>query len=201
MKIRILDADPEQAARSLIYPHIGVTIRALRFTFASCFDYTLYRKYKTRRIDAVRYSAENYIWFSEFYEALVSLCKRTLDNIQEFNESQLYNCSALKFQHHGLNLFPESKGTLTDLITASRVEYIKEGYSSMLFPAGVPGWYIDTNKIIYEKYDSTAGKSYRVTQSNKGLKYFTAEYFNQWNEITDVPKDIEELIRHLIYRK
>lgn len=201
MKIRILDADPEKAARSLITPHVSVAINALRYTFAAIRNSQMYRHYYNRFIHEVKYSAENYVWFSEFYECLTNLRKTEVSTIKEFNESLLYDCSGVKFKRSGLNLFPDSKLPLMDQITANRAEYVKKGFDIKLFPVGVPDWYIDLNKIIYEKYDSKLDKGFRITQSKKGLKYFTAEYFNQWIEIVNVPKEMEELIKHLVYRK
>ena len=201
MEIRILDADPIKAAHSLIRQHVVTTLKVLRYSFAACHNPHLRTKYRQRYAPILRYSVENYVWFSEFYEELSEICNSQAQPIKEFNESLLYDCSGIKFKHSGLNLFPDTEGTLTDLINASRVAYLKKGYDTSLFPLGVPEWYRDLNKIIYEKYDSKLDKGFRVTQTRSKLKYYTAEYFNQWVEILNVPKEMEDLIKHLVYRK
>lgn len=201
MKIRILDADPIKAARSLVYSHIRNTIKVLRFTFTACHNQMMFFKYKRGYASIVKYSVENYVWFSEFYEELMKLCKSDIKGIKEFNESYLYDCSDIKFKHTGLNLFPDEKGSFTDLLAASRLAYIEKGYNIKQFPVGVPEWYIDTNEIVYEKYDAKTDKSFRVVKTPTHFRYFIAEYFNQWVEIVGISQEIEELIKHLIYRK
>jgi hypothetical protein len=201
MEIRILDADPIKAAHSLIRQHVIATLRVLRFSFAACHNPYLRTQYRHRYVPILKYSVENYVWFSEFYDELMEICDSKGNVIKEFDESLLYDCSGIKFKHSGLNLFPDSKQSLTDVLAASRVAYLKKGYDTLLFPAGIPEWYVDLNKVIYEKYDSKLDKGFRVAQTKKGLKYYTAEYFNQWIEILNVPKEMEDLIKHLVYRK
>ena len=58
---------------------------------------------------------------------------------------------------------------------------------------------IRVNEDYY--YDSKLDKGFRVTQTKSKLRYYTAEYFNQWIEILNVPKEMEDLVKHLVYRK
>ena len=103
MEIRILDADPVKAAHSLIRQHVAMTLKVLRYSFAACHNPYVRTKYRSRYVPTLRYSVENYVWFSEFYEELSEICNSQAQPVKEFNESLLYDCSGIKFKHSSLN--------------------------------------------------------------------------------------------------
>lgn len=199
MEIIILDADPVQAARSLIQEHIVKYIKYLKYTFVQC-HYPNKTKYRKYFVESAKYSIENYIWFSEFYAEMNKLIN-SQSEVEFFNESLVFDCGGVSFKKKGLSLYPDSKRSLESYINASRLMYIKSHYISEIFPAGPPEWYVDKNCKIYEQYDGKQGKSFRIMNERNRLRYYIAEYFNQWVEIKDVPLEIDNFIRHLVYRR
>lgn len=200
MEILILDVDPVLAARSLTTQLMQNYIIALKCTFTVCHRPSLHKRYANNFCCAVKYSSENYIWFSQFYETLTDIVKSKVE-IADFDESYVFDVEGVAFKNNGLSLYPDSKLSIQDQIDVSRATFIKRNYHNSKFPCGLPSWYILTDCKIYEKYDYKLCKSFKVMHEKGRLRYYVAEYFNQWREIKDVPLEMDDFIKHFIRKE
>ena len=204
-KIYILDINPTQAAKDLTKVHKGRYVKFLQATFICAHSRGLqYLTKKIRRcvIKGVYYSRENYLWFSEFYEAIMKQINYKVD-LEGFDTSFLYNTEGINFKGSGLKLpngenMVDSEG-IEKLILKNRIEYIKRDYNTQDFIGGYPSWYMLEDKVILDVQDNHSNIRLKIVADSKNnYRYYVARYFNKWEEITNFPKEMNYFIKYLI---
>lgn len=87
-----------------------------------------------------------------------------------------------------------------DVINKHRVEYIKRCYKLEDFQKGFPTWYSASDTTIFEKYDIRTNKRIRIDYNKGELLYFIAGASDNWQQIIDVPLEIDYVITALLFR-
>ena len=201
----ILDENPELAARYLIRTHALKYLKCIECTML--YVHRINRSWQYRKIidKNIYYSYSNYVWFSEFYLALRKLLPDY--KIQEgFHKGLLYNYPEVQTHGDGLRFLPEEtpestkKSIKLDPISHNKVCYLKKQYKKSAFLCGYPDWYLNTtSNLIFEDYFTKGRKGLRLTYEDGTYHFYTADFFNQWKEIKNVPYDIGIFIDYFLF--
>ena len=202
MALYLLDKDPILAAQCLTVQHMELYVKRLRYSF--CIAHI--PKYKKPApifgmIAELKYSRENYVWFSEFYTELCRQIKTEKLIVPEFTEDFVFDTTGIKFKNNGLVLnLEEEKEDIDVVVNKNRIRYIKKKYPVQKFIGGYPSWYLKIDNNLFKKYDSRLKRDFKIVYDRNRYRYYIADYFNQWVEITDVPLEIDDFITTLLYK-
>ena len=84
------------------------------------------------------------------------------------------------------------------IVTLNRVKYIREAYEADEFLNGYPKWY-ELPVRVFEQYNSKLNKRVRICYENNEFRYFIAGASDNWEEIYDVPLEIDTIIHTLLF--
>lgn len=98
------------------------------------------------------------------------------------------------YQEHKNSIFEK------DLIKRHRSELISRRLEVTEFSEGFPNWYV-TPQIVYEKYSSKINKRVRLHYNGKGeFEYYICGASDNWEQIFNVPIEIDDVIACILYR-
>ena len=66
------------------------------------------------------------------------------------------------------------------------------------FVKGTPVWLTNISNTILEAYDSTNRRHIKIIRGNKRLRYLTSIISDKWEEIYNVPEEMDVIIWYLI---
>lgn len=213
----ILDEDPIQSARCLIKPLVLLYLQCLEYSFSYCNGIIVEENSRVYLVPRLSYSLDNYIWFSKFYEELVSMRLKydlgEYSSRQYFNKELLYKPS-ITFESTGLLLpttfeSPRSnyKKTcykryirgLTSPIDINRIIYILQSYNASMFACGIPAWYSSVTSKVLEKYSKKDRKNVKIISNGDEYQYFISTISDKWVEVENVPAEIKYVIDAILY--
>lgn len=202
MSIYILDLDPIKAANSLTIQHASNYIKRLKFSFTLAHLPTSRKPtYFSRVIPEVKYSKQNYVWFSEFYTELCKIVNPDNIIVDKFKPEFLYQCKNINFKNEDLKLdINEYNLTNEEIVLKHRLKYIRNCYPLRRFKNGYPSWYLKKDNLIFKRYNTRLRRDFKIEYYNGKYRYYIADYFNQWIEIEDVPEEIDGFINTLLFK-
>lgn len=86
-----------------------------------------------------------------------------------------------------------------DLIARHKINLISNRYESTDFRNGFPNWYI-TSGTIFEKYSSKINKRVRIVNNNGEFQYFICGASDNWEQIYNVPLEIDDVIACILFQ-
>ena len=87
-----------------------------------------------------------------------------------------------------------------DVVNKYRVMYIKKCYELTDFNDGYPGWYILQDTTIFEDYNVKTNKRIRIDCRNGEFLYFIAGASDNWQQVIDVPIEMDYIVSALLFR-
>lgn len=87
-----------------------------------------------------------------------------------------------------------------DVVNKYRVMYIKKCYEVTDFNNGYPGWYILQDTTVFEDYNIKTNKRVRIDYRNGEFLYFIAGASDNWQQIIDVPIEMDYVVSALLFR-
>lgn len=87
-----------------------------------------------------------------------------------------------------------------DVINKHRVMYIRGCHEVEDFYDGYPSWYILSDTTIFENYNIKTNRRVRIDCRKGEFLYFIAGASDNWQQIVDVPLEIDYVIAALLFR-
>lgn len=87
---------------------------------------------------------------------------------------------------------------ITDPILLSRTILIDLQPTEDEFVQGIPDWLSNIEGMGFSAFDPITKKHIKIVRVNDNYKYFISKISDNWQEITDVPKDMQYIINYLI---
>ena len=87
-----------------------------------------------------------------------------------------------------------------DVINKHRVMYIKGCYELEDFYGGYPSWYLLSDTTVYESYNVKTNRRIRIDYRKGEFLYFIAGASDNWQQIVDVPLEMDYVIAALLFR-
>ena len=221
----LLSAEPEKAA---LYITIEDAVKAHKI-LTYIYDNPEAEDYKLLR-EAVYCTPVNYEWFYIFYTILQDEYKEfikaesvipmlpdsihsTYREIRTYlpffilpykDKYKLYTEQFIK--EHYMTYFKNKNGILEEATSTpsierlNRVLYIKEDYEAEEFLKGYPYWYELPTKV-FEQYNPKLNRRVRICYENNEFRYFIAGASDNWEEIYEVPLEIDTVIHTLLFSR
>ena len=204
----ILDKNPNFAAGFLTDEDTIKSYEAIYDVF-DCIKRGVHSSYFILEHD-VLYNHVNFRWFVAFYLRLCKILERgaTLDKEDLMKYSPNFYIKAslslqfpfyisknniVEYQRYSLN-------NMNNFVAGYRVYYISNCYSLEDFSQGYPAWYNLLDTTIFEKYSERTNVRVRVDFHNGNLLYFIAGASDDWQQITSVPIEIDDIVKSIIFR-
>ena len=203
----ILDEKAKYAATFMTKSDTERAFQALMIVFLKIKE-GVQSEYKILQNDIMR-NHLNYMWFLTFYKSLCTLLKEgepdksLVEYAPKFEgKSKLefqypYTIENEKLVYDKYNI---DEKRANDVVVGYRIKYICEGYSLDDFTDGYPVWYNFFNTTIYERYSERTNVRVRIDFKDGLLYYFVAGASDNWQQITGVPLEIDEVIKSIIFR-
>ena len=213
---KILDNDPEKAALGLTRKDLKEALNNIREAFVGIQNEE--PKYKLLT-EAIMYSNENFMWFSIFVDKAEKLLQRVktvyipYDKIPKNREKIVrmfppFYVLPVKEKYKafnddvGKNLadkisfeVPKISSSLVDLY---RMTYIREEFEVSEFGGHYPRWYT-LPVVVYQKYNPYLNSRVKICYQNNEFRYYIAGASDNWEEIFDVPLEIDAIISTLLF--
>ena len=87
---------------------------------------------------------------------------------------------------------------MLDVYALSRIMLIDLSPKFEDFVKGTPVWLTNISNTILEAYDSTNRRHIKIIRDNKRLRYLTSIISDKWEEIYNVPEEMDVIIWYLI---
>lgn len=215
----ITDKDPILAARAIPLELIEQTALAINEGYEKAQKYEHKRIRQVTTLDELvysdlTYSQKNCDWYNTFYQELLDITKVAgVFELPKIKISALKVKSGSMFMINPLSIHsPLLDDYYQDLINKN-----KDRYSNMLdvyalsriilidlspkfedFVKGTPVWLTNISNTILEAYDSTNRRHIKIIRGNKRLHYLTSIISDKWEEIYNVPEEMDVIIWYLI---
>lgn len=204
----ILDINPKFAAGFMTDEDTIKSYEAIYDVF-NCLLMEAKSKYFILEHD-VLYNHINFRWFVGFYIAICKVLNKeaTLDKEELMKYSPNF-CIKSSFtlqypfyisKNNLVEYYRYNVENKDDFVAGHRIRYISECYSLEDFSQGFPAWYNFLNTTIYEKYSERTNIRVRVDFCDNNLLYFIAGASDDWQQITEVPVEIDDIVKSIIFR-
>lgn len=207
--IPILDRDPIYAAESLTTKDLKKAYNLLKEVYE---DIREGRYYYELLQDTLLYTFNNFMWFASFFKTIETALQqkefeipyekapvikygRGIDVFQPFNH--YYD------KDKKIRLCQFSTNVRKQLpVNNYRVRYIMESYEMSDFQNDAfPVWYLLQNVTIFEQYSEKTNTRVRVDFRDGKFYYFVAGASDNWQQIEEVPREMNHVIAALIFRR
>lgn len=218
----LLSSDPEKAA---LYVTVEDAIKAYE-ALTHIFSNPELKDYKILR-EAVNYNSANFLWFYTFYTAIKNeyetlvktesarpVLPESRDKYEEIRTylpffilpyKDKYKIYAEQFVKENYMTYLKNKDGILEetkntpsIERLNRVLYIKEDYEAEDFLKGYPYWYELPTKV-FEQYNPKLNKRIRICYEHNEFRYFIAGASDNWEEIYEVPLEIDAVVHTLLF--
>lgn len=199
----ILDKDPIKAASYLTIKDSTLALEILLKAYDSIEAGT--QEYPILQYCIV-WSQANFEWFTLFTLELIRLVtgeegefKFPSEFVQErkFNPLSFFPPLEYKNKRAFLRKFRKN---FTNVIDAYRVLYLSHKYDLQDFREGFPSWYTLGSLSVFEEYNPKTNTRVKITFSDGELHYYIAGASDNWQEIGDVPLEMDHIVSALLFR-
>ena len=215
----ITDKDPILAARAIPLELIEPTVLSIKEGYEKAQMYEHRRIRQVTTLDELvysdlTYSRKNCEWYQEFYKELLDITKIAgILELPKFQISPLKVKNSQMFLVNPLNIHsPLLDGYYQDLISKNKERYEKilDMYTLsrvMLidlkpqfedFVKGTPIWLLSISNVLLEAYDQLHRRHIRIIRDKNKLRYMTSVISDNWEEVTDVPSEMDIIVQYLI---
>ena len=199
----VLDQDPTLAARYLTIKDSALALEILLKAYDAIEkDEQVYPVLQY----CITWSRSNFNWFVLFTIELIRLVmneegdfKFPYDKIVERKEDILSLFPPLEYKNKKARV-REFRVKYANIIDAHRLLYISHGYSVQDFREGFPTWYTINSLSVFEEYNPKTNVRVKITFSSGEFHYFIAGASDNWQEIGDVPIEMDHVISALLFR-
>lgn len=156
----------------------------------------------------IMWSRENFEWFSTFTQELVRLVAdgksyrvpyKLIEKVKKGNKLSFISPISFNKENNQI-LFPVFPISTEDPIAKWRWKYLEERYEPFDYREGLPAWYTLHESIVFEKYDSRANKHVRIIYKNGEFRYLVCGSSDKWQEIVDVPLEMDIVTAAFLFR-
>ena len=210
--IPILDRNPSYAARSLTKKDLLESYGILSRVFTDIKEGK--ESFFSIVQDSVMDSEENFLWFASLYKEM----EKALD-VAEPTELPFKECpkrhsitKSPKFQPP-FKVIKDSKARLYKIkylknvasqsnpINNYRASYVMRQYNMEDFQNGVfPSWYLLSTTVIFEQYNERTNTRVKIDFMHGEFRYYIAGASDNWDEIVDVPLEMDHVVSALLFR-
>ena len=92
----------------------------------------------------------------------------------------------------------EKTGTRPPIEDLYRIIYVRAAHEAQDFLHGYPSWY-QLPLVVFEKYVENINKRLRICYENEEFRYFIAGASDNWQEIFDVPIEMDDVVFALLF--
>lgn len=201
----VLDRDPVFAAEFLTKEDTKAAYSFLLLVFkaieeGSLDEYVLVNKFLNKNEKA-------YKWLVTFFKELEKVLEVERRKIPLYdckvNEEVDFPppCRVSKKHKEKYGLKPiEIKLNKDDTINKHRVMYIKGCYELEDFYNGYPSWYELSDTTVFENYNVKTNRRIRIDCRKGEFLYFIAGASDNWQQIIEVPLEMDYVIAALLFR-
>ena len=215
----ITDKDPILAARAIPLELIEQTALAINEGYEKAQKYEYKRICQVTTLDELvysdlTYSQKNCDWYNTFYQELLDIIKVAgmfeLPKIKisalKINSSSMFMINPLsihsplldEYYQDLINKNKDRYSNIPDVYALSRIMLIDLSPKFEDFVKGTPVWLTSISNTILEAYDSINRRHIKIIRDNKRLRYLTSIISDKWEEIYNVPEEMDVIIWYLI---
>lgn len=209
--IPILDRNPSYAARFLTKKDLAKSYEVLTEVFK---EINNNENSFVVLCDAIMDSEENFLWFTSFYKELEKILEVAEPLELPFKKCPKRHSSSKspKF-HRPFKVIKDQKTKLykikylknlsnqSDPINSHRSLYVMGQYDMQDFQDDVfPAWYLLSTTVIFEQYNERTNVRVKIDFVNGEFRYYIAGASDNWEEIVDVPLEMDHVVSALLFR-
>ena len=201
----VLDYKASFAAESLCKSDLNICYNFLRDAFKALGE-NLIEDYPIM-FDFISQGNKAFIWIVTFFKEIekildvqdklvippfeVSECKEF-----SFPPPYTFREYGQKYRIEPINI----KLKTDDVVNKYRVLYIKNCYAVTDFIDGYPSWYMLSDTTIFEEYNPKINRRIRIDCNRGEYLYFIAGASDNWQQIVNVPIEIDYVVTSLLFR-
>lgn len=160
------------------------------------------------------YSKKNCEWYKAFYKELQDISKvagifiipdldiRLIDIKQSstfmINPFNLHSPNLDEFYQDLIELHKDSYFKLTDIYSLSRMMLLDMNPHFEDFVKGIPCWLVNASNTLVQAYDLQNRRHIKIIKDGERLRYLTSIISDRWQEIENVPKEMDVIIKYLV---
>lgn len=215
----ITDKDPVLAARAVPLELIEPIALAIKRGYEKAQKYPYKRIVEISKLDELvysdlTYSKKNCEWYSQFFDELVDITNvagifelpkvqislRDIKTNSLFMVAPWYIHSPLLDEYYQelVNKNIDSYKQIPDLINLSRLMLFDLQPKFEDFVKGIPVWYTKFMEPLIEAYDQSNRRHIKIVKDGDRLRYMTSIISDRWEEIENVPPEMDVIIKYLI---
>lgn len=202
----VLDYDATFAAQSLCKEDMRACYNFLKLIFQAIENNTL-NEYVIMN-DFLSDNSKAFFWIVTFFkeiEKLLQVEEAYSVPFYDFKDSKKLSFPppySFKKCKEGCKIVPiELNLKSDDVVNKYRVMYIKNCYEVTDFIDGYPSWYVLSDTTIFEEYNVKTNKRIRIDCNKGEFLYFIAGASDNWQQIVDVPLEMDYVVASLLFRK
>ena len=198
----ILDMDPIFAARFLCKEDLDVYFIVMKKAIYELCEQKEVCEFPII-VETMKYSKKNLEWFLTFYREMeilkeVAYEKFEIPEISFIGEDLLFQPPIIvknkKIRYIDIRIKNNNP------INKHRVTYIKRCLEVTDFREGYPAWYSFNDTTVFEKYDENSNTRVRIDFNNGEFLYYICGASDNWQQLQDVPLEIDYVISALLFR-
>lgn len=209
--VPVLDRDPIYAADALTKIDLKRSYNLLKDVFTDIRDNEYY--YEPLQ-DTIMLSYNNFMWFASFFKRMEqSLEEEEFEIPYDKAPTIHYEWGVVVFQpFHSYRVVGGKENVPLCYLQSNvkgqfpinnyRIRYIIESFEMEDFQNdSYPVWYLLQNVTVFEQYSEKTNTRVRVDFREGKFIYFVAGASDNWQQIEDVPRDMDHVIAALIFRR
>lgn len=215
----ILDKSPKICAKhtpkSLVKETLHHVLVGYNYACSKPFDYE-YEVYPTYRLVEMdlRRGYSTIQWYQSYVEQLLEMDKiiSTNDGVEPFKDFVMFEKEVILNNFITADCSPHIHNPAydsayikfigdkfdNDNVITSRAILTKMEPTNDEFLYGVPVWLRSISKIVYSGYDVINHRHIKIENTHEGYKYYTSFISDNWEEIKNVPKEMEIIINQIL---
>ena len=200
----ILDRDPKYAASALTIHDSEATLELMLSAFNSLINFQ--KEYPLIEYN-IMYSQKTFDWFVDFTYKLIDLVEEGMEwNVPyEFRPEDsmkgLMFFPPVEYKAYKKRAVPKKfRYTVKSPIDKYRVIYISQMWDLEDFRDRFPIWYSLYESTLFEEYNSKTNVRVRISYIRGEFRYFICGASDNWQEIVNVPLEMDHIITALLFR-
>ena len=207
----ILDEDPTFAANFLTIKDSEICYEVMSKVFEE-FSKEGATKFSLIQ-ETMCQSKSGFFWFLEFFKELERvLAKEPISiDLKNIPSESSENIEFYPPTNYKKPLFIRKEGLYRPVLKKIRIRvgnpinkyralYISNAYEVTAFREGFPAWYSLRETTVFEKYDEKTNHRVRIDFRDGEFFYFLSGASDNWQQITEVPIEIDYVVMALLFR-
>lgn len=206
----ILDKDPSIAVKSMTIEDSEKVYLKMKESYEAI------SKGESKHLlleQSIMYNYYNFMWFASYFRELEKVNNKLIETKIPYDKSPEKTNKKVNYCYFQPPIrvcltedkryrieYIELYNKRGDIVNFHRTIYICNFYEFVDFPEGYPSWYTLNNTIVYEKYNPKINKRVKVVYRDSEFRYYIAGASDKWEEILNVPLEIDDVIASIIFR-